>query len=285
MSVIPLARLINIVSRRVHGNGGEEIPRNHQLMLWWAGLRGAIAFALSFEVTGDTAKVVQTTTLIICIITVILLGGTTNIALERLGIRTGVGGKSTDVNSPDGNMFGVDGHEERETDSSDDDSEDEADGFSSEANRGNRSHDWNSEWGRNRPSRRSGSNNMEPMETGRVQINVEEDSGSLSDDDMAHWFMSFDTRWIKPLFTRTRWKWGRKGGRRAHESPARERLLVEGEESKAGRVRAFGRPRILSDGQRAEGTNSRSNRMDDREEAFQDVNGNVWRTGSSSRPV
>ncbi|KAI8918566.1 Cation/H+ exchanger, partial [Powellomyces hirtus] len=96
MSVIPLARLINFVSAKIHRTAGrEEIPRNHQLMLWWAGLRGAIAFALSFEVKGETAKVIQTTTLIICIITVILLGGTTNMALQRLEIKTGVGKKSS----------------------------------------------------------------------------------------------------------------------------------------------------------------------------------------------
>ncbi|KAJ3193087.1 monovalent cation:H+ antiporter, CPA1 (nhx1), partial [Irineochytrium annulatum] len=64
-SVIPLAHLLNAINRQMNPHREEEvIPRNHQLMLWWAGLRGAIAFALSFDVAGPSGKAVRTTTLV-----------------------------------------------------------------------------------------------------------------------------------------------------------------------------------------------------------------------------
>ncbi|KNC97506.1 sodium/hydrogen exchanger 3 [Spizellomyces punctatus DAOM BR117] len=236
MSVIPLARLINFVSARLRpGTPREEIPRNHQLMLWWAGLRGAIAFALSFEVSGDTeetmrtARVIQTTTLIICIITVILLGGTTNMALSRLRIRTGVGKKG--VNSSGlatGDDYIEDDDEDPDTDSSDGEGDDWDDDLPGSIHR---------DHGDSHASNESLDNvsvgsleDLVQSDSHRgVRIDVEEDSrgrgNTIWDDDMTHWFMSFDNKWLKPLFTRTRWKWGRTGGRRRHASPSRERLL------------------------------------------------------------
>ncbi|RKO96977.1 hypothetical protein CXG81DRAFT_12337, partial [Caulochytrium protostelioides] len=89
ISVIPIARLINTVSTNV--GRGEAIPRNHQIMLWWSGLRGAVAFALSFEFEGPNQNAIRTTTLVTCIVSVIALGGTTHAALRRLNIRIGVG--------------------------------------------------------------------------------------------------------------------------------------------------------------------------------------------------
>jgi hypothetical protein len=91
VSVIPLASLINWITRTFFGLDRDTIPRNHQLMLWWAGLRGAIAFALSFDVQGDAGGAIRTTVLVVCVVSIITLGGTTNYALEHLKIRTGVG--------------------------------------------------------------------------------------------------------------------------------------------------------------------------------------------------
>jgi hypothetical protein len=65
-------------------------------MLWWAGLRGAIAFALSFDVEGEAGGAIRTTVLVVCVISIITLGGSTNFALERLKIRTGVGASGGD---------------------------------------------------------------------------------------------------------------------------------------------------------------------------------------------
>ncbi|KAI8593568.1 Sodium/hydrogen exchanger family-domain-containing protein [Geranomyces variabilis] len=358
MSVIPLARLINFVSAKIHRTAGrEEIPRNHQLMLWWAGLRGAIAFALSFEVKGETAKVIQTTTLIICIITVILLGGTTNMALQRLEIRTGVGadggrkgaaaiGASAgvfDVDDDDNDGAGDGGSEdEQDTDSSDGESEDWNDdlpgGHSQESllfspttagssRRG--SENSSTEALLTRPERGGGGGgghgDMGDNRHSGVRIDVHSDDygdprdvRALWDDDMTHWFISFDNKWLKPLFTRTRWRWGRTvrggGGSRhygnphsSHNgqrgvSPTRQQLLASParrDVAKGRSSRAFGQADALAPPRGGGG--DRRNKFPSafgragassagrgggvgaaEEETFQDVNGNVWTGGTTS---
>ncbi|KAJ3272546.1 monovalent cation:H+ antiporter, CPA1 (nhx1) [Terramyces sp. JEL0728] len=91
LSVAPLAQLINLHAKFTDPTRTEaKIPKNHQLMIWWAGLRGAIAFALSFEVEGVEKEAIQTTILVVCVISVIILGGTTPFALSYLQIKTGV---------------------------------------------------------------------------------------------------------------------------------------------------------------------------------------------------
>lgn len=64
----------------------DEIPENHQIMLWWAGLRGAIAFALSVEVKGPSSMPIRTTTLVVCVFTIVLFGGTTKFMIDYLKI-------------------------------------------------------------------------------------------------------------------------------------------------------------------------------------------------------
>ena len=68
------------------GSNKESIPRNHQIMLWWAGLRGAIAFALSVEVKGSSSMPIRTTTLVVCLFTILALGGSTKFAIDYLAI-------------------------------------------------------------------------------------------------------------------------------------------------------------------------------------------------------
>jgi sodium/hydrogen exchanger-like protein 6/7 len=90
ISVIPLAEAINYFGRISDPQDrNPKIPKNHQLMIWWAGLRGAIAFALSFEVPGPNTIPIQTTILVVCVISVIALGGTTPFAIDYLKIETG----------------------------------------------------------------------------------------------------------------------------------------------------------------------------------------------------
>ena len=60
-------------------------------MMWFSGLRGAMAFALAmdFRTKTEHGSVFLTTTLIIVLCTVVLLGGCTAKALEILQIQMG----------------------------------------------------------------------------------------------------------------------------------------------------------------------------------------------------
>ncbi|KNE67695.1 sodium/hydrogen exchanger 3 [Allomyces macrogynus ATCC 38327] len=96
VSVFPVAAVINWFGRwRVRRSGTttrplhDVIPRNHQIMLWWAGLRGAVSFALALEVSSPTnAPMIQTTTLLIVIATVVIFGGTVPQALTHFNIKS-----------------------------------------------------------------------------------------------------------------------------------------------------------------------------------------------------
>lgn len=68
----------------------EEIPQSHQVMLFWAGLRGAVGVALAAGLTGPNGLALQATVLVVVVLTVIIFGGTTARMLEIMGIRTGV---------------------------------------------------------------------------------------------------------------------------------------------------------------------------------------------------
>ncbi|KAI9102018.1 Sodium/hydrogen exchanger family-domain-containing protein [Phlyctochytrium arcticum] len=195
LCVIPLSSLINAVARRLRPQVlRPEIPRNHQLMLWWAGLRGAIAFALSFEMNDSTpeakktAQVIQTTTLVVCIVTVILLGGTTNTALQRLGIKTGVGSQA---------------HENEDDAESDD--------------------EWEGASGPNASPSPTQSNDdaFNPIN------NSMDDDGAArpwNQDDTTHWFIGFDNKWLKPLFTSRKAGWQESG---SQANSSQEHLLRE----------------------------------------------------------
>jgi sodium/hydrogen exchanger-like protein 6/7 len=94
-AVFPLSKAINIVyayraRRRGIQNPEEELPSSHQVMLFWAGLRGAVGVALAAGITGDNAEVLKATVLIVVVLTVIIFGGTSARMLEILNIRTGV---------------------------------------------------------------------------------------------------------------------------------------------------------------------------------------------------
>lgn len=116
-AVFPIAAFINMIKRArlrrrtrtrsgpghlrqaSQNNSDEELPREYQMMLFWAGLRGAVGFALSAGIEGQNAEALQTTVLVAVVITVIVFGGTTAQMLEILGIKTGVEddeGDSTD---------------------------------------------------------------------------------------------------------------------------------------------------------------------------------------------
>lgn len=89
-AVFPLSEMINFFHKHARGQRNEEIPHSYQMMLFWAGLRGAVGVALAAGFPGDNAQPLRTTVLVVVVLTVVLFGGTTARMLEVLGIRTGV---------------------------------------------------------------------------------------------------------------------------------------------------------------------------------------------------
>lgn len=89
-SVFPLSEGINLFQRHARGQRTEELPHSYQMMLFWAGLRGAVGVALASGFTGENAATLRTTVLVVVVLTVLMFGGTTARMLEVLGIRTGV---------------------------------------------------------------------------------------------------------------------------------------------------------------------------------------------------
>ena len=89
-AVFPLSELINFFQRHARGQRSEELPHAYQMMLFWAGLRGAVGVALAAGFKGRNAETLRTTVLVVVVLTVVVFGGTTLRMLEILGIRTGV---------------------------------------------------------------------------------------------------------------------------------------------------------------------------------------------------
>jgi NhaP-type Na+/H+ or K+/H+ antiporter len=73
------------------GDGdGAPIPRPMQVQMWWAGLRGGIAFASALSFPSHHARPVARAVAVLCVATVATMGPTTVPLLRRLGIRYGV---------------------------------------------------------------------------------------------------------------------------------------------------------------------------------------------------
>ena len=89
-SVFPLSEAINFFHKHARGQRTEELPHSYQMMLFWAGLRGAVGVALAAGFKGENAQTLRTTVLVVVVLTVVIFGGTTLRMLEVLGIRTGV---------------------------------------------------------------------------------------------------------------------------------------------------------------------------------------------------
>ncbi|PKI84864.1 monovalent cation:H+ antiporter, CPA1 (nhx1) [Malassezia vespertilionis] len=109
-AVFPIAYLLNRFAqfrarRRQRGAGAGvpvaayELSHEYQLMLFWAGLRGAVGFALSAGIQGENASMLQTTVLVTVVLTVIVFGGTTAQMLDILHIQTGVDDDEDDVSA------------------------------------------------------------------------------------------------------------------------------------------------------------------------------------------
>lgn len=174
----------------------EQLPRSHQVMLFWSGLRGAVAFALAAGLTGESGPAMRTTILVVVVLTVLIFGGTTNRMLQILGIRTGV--------------------KEHSDTSSTEEEDDE-------------------EYARRRLRSRRGKARLNSEDSDQRAL-LEEDSDNDFDDlprssthyrpderdtseqsigsllsgpigrpiteDLPHWFLSFDNKYLKPFFTK-----------------------------------------------------------------------------------
>jgi hypothetical protein len=78
--VYPLSYLLN---KRA---GATPISRNQQHMIWYSGLRGAVAFALSKSFPGEKQNEVTATAMIIILMSIFFMGGGTVGMLNKLGI-------------------------------------------------------------------------------------------------------------------------------------------------------------------------------------------------------
>lgn len=79
-NIYPLSWILNL-------GRGKKISKEFQHMMMWSGLRGAMAFALAVrETLSSTQQTIFTTTLLICYLTVLVLGGGTNYVLQALHI-------------------------------------------------------------------------------------------------------------------------------------------------------------------------------------------------------
>ena len=88
-AVFPISKIINLVARG-RGQQQPELPHSYQMMLFWAGLRGAVGVALAAGLKGDNSAALRTTVLVTVVLTMIIFGGTTSRMIEIVGIRTGV---------------------------------------------------------------------------------------------------------------------------------------------------------------------------------------------------
>lgn len=104
LAVFPLSRLLNFLYKarfkeftsRSALSGGissqslpDEISHSYQMMIFWAGLRGAVGVALAMGIQGEAKWTLMATVLVVVVLTVILFGGTTASMLELFGIRVG----------------------------------------------------------------------------------------------------------------------------------------------------------------------------------------------------
>eukprot|EP00049_Salpingoeca_infusionum_P026298 m.24870 g.24870 ORF g.24870 m.24870 type:complete len:621 (-) comp8649_c0_seq1:223-2085(-) len=81
--IFPLSWLANCVK----GKSSKPITKKFQFMLWWSGLRGAIAFALAMRNTSTPAhQAILSATLVIVIVTVMFFGGTTSMVINCLNL-------------------------------------------------------------------------------------------------------------------------------------------------------------------------------------------------------
>ncbi|ETV80398.1 sodium/hydrogen exchanger 3, variant [Aphanomyces astaci] len=85
--VYPLAMLRNACLRRGRSHSQSRLSRNEQHMIWFSGLRGAIAFSLSLSFPLPFREQVRAATMVVVVVTVLVMGGLTVKLLNVLDIK------------------------------------------------------------------------------------------------------------------------------------------------------------------------------------------------------
>ncbi|GES90911.1 sodium/hydrogen exchanger 3 [Rhizophagus clarus] len=187
-AVFPLSKLINTISRYRNGaSKSEPIPFKYSVMLFWAGLRGAVAFALAAGLEGERANAMRTAVLVVVVLSVIVFGGTTSRVLEIMKIQTGV----------------------EEDDNDSDDKEDDynkyyTDEYDNEVHYEERYCDIVR---KDNGHRRTDSQGSFVSDSGNSNGNSEvrirlQQTTARNKISKKHWFTSFDDKYLKPLFIR-----------------------------------------------------------------------------------
>lgn len=104
-AVFPISKVINLVYK-ARGQRADELPHSYQMMLFWAGLRGAVGVALAAGMKGENAIALRTTVLVSVVLTVVVFGGTIGRMIEILGIRTGVDDDDDESSDEEGYQMG-----------------------------------------------------------------------------------------------------------------------------------------------------------------------------------
>ncbi|KAF9179690.1 monovalent cation:H+ antiporter, CPA1 (nhx1) [Haplosporangium sp. Z 767] len=205
LAVFPLSSLINRISVYVFKRS-DTLSRPHQVMLFWAGLRGAVAFALAASLDGvNEAAALKTTILVVVVLSVIVFGGTTARMLAILGVKVGC------IDS-EGESDDDEGYEDYDRDREIYLAEDiHGRGSDSQALYLQSSYS-NSELSlQSRPSDEdyvgsagSGSGSSTGSNHHRDNTILPLPVASANHPDDTHWFISFDDRYLKPIFSRSR---------------------------------------------------------------------------------
>ena len=90
LAVFPLTYVINMVTYARSGGTAKPIPWSHAVMMWWSGLRGAVALALAVDMPSRHRYMFTSTTCVLIAVTALFYGGRTPAMLKRLKVATGV---------------------------------------------------------------------------------------------------------------------------------------------------------------------------------------------------
>ncbi|KAG0239665.1 monovalent cation:H+ antiporter, CPA1 (nhx1) [Actinomortierella wolfii] len=234
VAVFPLSSAINMFSVYVLKRS-DTLSKPHQVMLFWAGLRGAVAFALAAGIEGEESAAMRTTILTVVVLSVIVFGGTTARMLAILGVKIGCvdseGESDDEVGGGGGHHHNgwEDYDREREIYLNDDP-------YVRPSETGSlymHSAYSNSELSlQSRPSDEDGhgsgssTSSSHGGSTGGTILPLPVATANHPDD--THWFLSFDDRYLKPFFSRSRY-WNRNRRRFSgptlhhHHSSSRQR--------------------------------------------------------------